>query len=385
MEQSVPRPGFAAPGLERLIDPGGYSAPALATAAARLVAAMANIQRARTAAEFPPGGQTLCSHPAAWASHANEDVNVTRTLELSRKLILQHQFEAALDALGVLPENAQIADVDRLLAQANEGLGRFTHAGEFYDAAARKSGYETDVFGAGYEFLLAGVPARAAEAFQSGLAKVPDSVVLLLGAGAADFLQGHTTQAVTAFLKAATLHPSDRHSFLFLGICLDFAGDQADHVGAVLKRHLEKSPNDAEAHELYAMALLHERPTNQEVDYSQVEALLKRAVTLDEGLTDAHFELGTLYAHGDRFEEAIREFQAALHLNPGLNEAHYRLASAYRRTGQAGTAAHEMELFRQGRVTGAAPEGGSGRDLTQFVSVLNTSGQDPAAAQPTCH
>jgi Flp pilus assembly protein TadD len=57
--------------------------------------------------------------------------------------------------------------------------------------------------------------------------------------------------------------------------------------------------------------------------------------------------LGVLLSEQERFEDAIPELRRAISLDPDLAQAHYRLARAYQRTGQQALAAEELKKFTQ--------------------------------------
>ena len=347
-----------AQGLRHLIDPGGYSAPANAAAAAGLIAALADIQRDLDLRVSSPQQPAFC------------------TVQV---LLLKQEFTQAKGMLDVIPDVKKDAGFYRLLARAHEGMGDFEQAASDYRAAANQSGDEVDFFGQGYELLIFGSAAKASMAFAAGLEKQPRSAILVLGKGAAAFLLGHSDAAVQSFLLATSNHPSDARAYAFLGLCADFFGEQAEQARRVLKQHLDGSPKDAQAHELYAVVLLH----GGDGDDAEVETLLKQAVALDAQLVDAHFLLGTLYARHDNTEEAIEEFQATLQRDPARKEAHYRLASAYRKTGRAEDAQREMNLFRE-KQAGSSSQGDGSADLVRFISVRNPYGNRHAAAPAPC-
>jgi len=80
-------------------------------------------------------------------------------------------------------------------------------------------------------------------------------------------------------------------------------------------------------------------------DPAQVEALLRKSISLDPGLADAHLQLGALLHDQHRDQEAIPEFQAAIRIKPGDPDAHYRLAQAYLRAGDKDRSAEELKLY----------------------------------------
>jgi len=103
----------------------------------------------------------------------------------------------------------------------------------------------------------------------------------------------------------------------------------------------------------------------------RIEALLKRAITLDPGLAGAHLQLAILYERRGDYDSAAHEFEAAILLAPELKEAHYRLAGVYRHTGRVELAAREMQLYQQARAQETSQPADSAIGIEQFVSVFD--------------
>ena len=411
---SQPKLKLEAAGVRGLIDPGGYSAPANAAAASGVISGIADIRRTENAPDYLASNELPCrlapelmkavtensqnadanrqlgefylAHGSAnqaipYLKHAIQfDNDDSRTIgDLSEALLMSGQFDAAHELLSQLPENRKDADFHRRLARADEGLGQFSQAAEEYQIATEKDPSEENSFGIGYELILAGQPDAAAKAFNAGLARHPSSMTLLIGAGSAEFLEGRSSEAVKLFLQAADLSPSDPRPYSFLAGVSAISGEQDEEVRTALKRHLELSSTDAEAYYLYALGLLHGGAKGGVIDNDRVESLLKQAVALDPSLTKAHFELGTLYAHRDDYENATQEFEVAARLAPDMKEAHYRLASAYKKTGRPEAAEREMKLFREARDSSKILNGESGISIKQFISVVDRPGHAPTA------
>ncbi len=97
------------------------------------------------------------------------------------------------------------------------------------------------------------------------------------------------------------------------------------------------------------------RPTSAQMDEvssqsknaEQIESLLKNALELDPKLTQAHLQLGILYARREDYTRASVEFEQSVKLDPDLAVAHYRLGQALMHLGERDQAAHEMETFRK--------------------------------------
>ena len=83
------------------------------------------------------------------------------------------------------------------------------------------------------------------------------------------------------------------------------------------------------------------------LNFQEVEALLKKSVTLDDSLPEAHMQLGNLYADQRQFERSIPEYVRALELNPNLSDAHYRLGTDYVHTGQKDRAQAEFAIYQK--------------------------------------
>lgn len=405
--QQAGRPKFESSGIRGLIDPGGYSAPANAAAAAGLISGIADIRRTDNAAAAQSVEALPCSLEPELRNAVNEnpqnaeanrkmgefdlahggahqaipfleqarriDPNSGRTNDdLAQALLSTEQFEAARELLLTLLPVQKGAAYSQLLARADEGLGQFADASEQYRLAMVTQPGSDNYFGAGYELILAGRPADAAKVFEKGLADFPASIALLIGRGTAEFLEGGASDSLKWFLKAADLQPSDPRPYPFLLEAYAVSGQQAEPVRTSLKRYLDLSPANADAYYLYARALSDRTSNREAVDESRVESLLITAIELDPNLAEAHLQLGTLYARRDDFEDAAREFEATLRLAPERKEVHYKLAMAYRRTGRPDAADHELKLFGGDK----EPKDGDGAtDLRRFLSVMSLGGR----------
>ena len=403
---SKPPLKFQAAGVRGLIDPGGYSAPADAAAASGLIKGMADIKRAGgygagviDSRDWPCGIEPELKHAVAARPDRGEsnrrlgefyvahDQAATALPFLKRAREIDHDddiaardlalawmdlghFDSARDLLAAQAEKLHTAAAYRLLARAEEGSGMFSQASQHYQLAANSDPSEENLFGVGYEFILAGSPADAERAFDAGLKKRPQSVRLLIGLGAAEFLQGHAEQGILSFLQASDLDPSDPRPYSFLASAAEASRSEAERVQAAFQRFLRLAPDNPEAPYFYAVILLRGGAASGAENSATVETLLKRAITLDPGMAKAHTELGTVYEHGGDYEKAAREYEETVQLAPGLKEAHYRLAGAYRHTGRMELAARETQLFQQARERESSQATDSTSDIAQFVSVF---------------
>jgi tetratricopeptide (TPR) repeat protein len=96
------------------------------------------------------------------------------------------------------------------------------------------------------------------------------------------------------------------------------------------RRYAELQPGNALAQYYYAVSLWKgKRVEDPGTDLGTVEALLKKAISLDDSLAEAHVQLGNLYADRHNYQDSIPQYERALALNPDLSDAHYRLATEY--------------------------------------------------------
>jgi tetratricopeptide (TPR) repeat protein len=395
---------FEAAGVRGLIDPGGYSASANAAAASGLIAGIVDIKRSgnglgarsekdwpcslepelRKAVEKTPDspdanrrlGEFYIVHdvparavPFLQRARSMEPANGVISEDLAVALIKSGQFDSARELLISLAEGQPTPQMYRLLARADEGSGQFTQASHEYQLAANADPSEENLFGVGYELILAGSPAEAANAFRAGAKLYPKSIALLIGIGAAKFLQGQTADSLLLFLQATDLDPTDPRPYSFLSSASTVSPVESDRVRSRLKRFLDLAPDNPQASYLYGLNLLEGRGKQPSAfDINGIMALFQRAIVLDPNFARAHYQLGVLHAeHGD-YNDAVREYEAAVRLAPDLKEAHYRLAGAYRHTGHPELASHEMQLFQQIR-----DREDRGISIEQFVSVLGRS------------
>jgi len=76
------------------------------------------------------------------------------------------------------------------------------------------------------------------------------------------------------------------------------------------------------------------RAQDPNLDLSQVEVLLKKAITLNPGLAEAHLQLANLLLRPAKICGVRPGISAGRELNPDLADVHYRLAQAYVRVGE---------------------------------------------------
>jgi tetratricopeptide (TPR) repeat protein len=267
-----------------------------------------------------------------------------------------HDFALALLDTGKLDEaRAQIAlmmrvtdsaELHNLLGNVEERAGNFAAADEQYERAAHMAPTEEHLFDWGNNLLKARAFEEAAGVFTPAIARYPQSARLHVGLGIAQYSRGQHEDAVRSFCRAADLAPSDPRPYQFLGEMYGVAPALSGEITQRLARFANAHPRNALAQFHYAMSLW-KGEAAAPADLRRVEALLRRAVTLDRRLAKGFLELGILLSDEQRYKEAIQELQHATRLEPDLAQAHYRLAQTYQRTGQKALAAKELEIFER--------------------------------------
>jgi tetratricopeptide (TPR) repeat protein len=394
------RPQFESAGVRGLIDPGGYSASSDAAAASGLIKGIADMKRTgndsetaiapcalepalKKGVEEKPNsaganlklGEFYLAH--GQAANAIPILENARSLDQGGQIALKPlveaylkagRFDSALQLLTPLagPHGAPWAA--RLLARASEGAGKFAEAAQYYQMAVNQEPTEEDLFGVGYELILAGLPKDAERAFEAGLKRYPRSQQLLIGFGSAQFLGGHASESVRTMLRAVDSNPADPRPYPFLAAASTISNVDAEQVRSAFEHFLEIAPDNPQAPYDYALNLLHERAADNAA--ARIEALLQRAILLDPGMADAHLQLGALYTRRGDYQHATQELENAVRLSPNLPEGHYRLALAYRQTGRKDLSAREMQRFHETQAASAAQMAGGDMSIDQFISVF---------------
>jgi tetratricopeptide (TPR) repeat protein len=242
----------------------------------------------------------------------------------------------------------ETGELYNLLGNVEEGAGNLVEAAEEYQRAAHMDATEQHLFDWGNNLLQLRAYEPAADVFSAAIVRHPQSARLNIGLGIAQYSRGQYEDAVKSFCRAVDLAPSDPRPYQFLGEMYGVAPELGRDVTERLARFVKTQPRNALAHLQYALSLWKGAPAESEpADMKQVEALLRRAVTLDPRLAKGFFQLGILFSDEQRYTEAIQELRRAIQLEPDLAQAHYRLAHAYQRTGQNALAARELEIFQR--------------------------------------
>ena len=175
-----------------------------------------------------------------------------------------------------------------------------------------------------------GLLTEASELCQEILEAVPDHTEALYLLAVIAHETGQPTQAVELIRQVLAIEPDQAKCYNILGL------------------------------DLTALGLLEE-----------AEASFRRAIALHDS-ADGHLNLGLLWKHQGRQDDAIAEYQQALTRAPGYAAAHYNLGNVYRAKGELGAAERSYR-----RAIESEPE--HARALAALGQVLETLARDEEA------
>jgi tetratricopeptide (TPR) repeat protein len=305
--------------------------------------------------------------------------------DLALAYLTTSRLADARQLLQNLLKQKDSAELHNLLGEVEEKDGKFVAAANEYELAAHLDPSESNLFDWGSELLLHRTLEPAIQVFQSAAERYPNSPRVAIGLGIAYYSRGNYDEAVKSLLKAADLSPIDPRVYPFLSRAYDSSPSQADDVIARFRRFAEQQPGNGRAQYYYAMSLWKgKRAQDPNLDLTQIGALLRKSITLDPSLAEAHFQLGNLYSEQGKYGDAIPEYQRALGLNSDLADAHYRLGQAFVHTGDKERAQEQLQVYQKIREQHLADIEKQRAEVRQFVYAAKDApgGKDASASRP---
>jgi tetratricopeptide (TPR) repeat protein len=288
--------------------------------------------------------------------------------DLAQVYLLTEKLGEGRRLIQSLVKQKNTGELHNLLGQIEEKDGKFVAAVNEFQIAAHMDPSEDNLFDWGSELLLHRTYDPAIDVFEHASQRYPASPRLMIGLGMALDLRGKYDEAVKALLAAADLNPSDARCYLFLSKAYDSSPNQAADVIARFRRYAELQPKNGLAQYYYAMSLWKgKRLQDSDLDLHVVEALMQKAIALDDNLADAHVQLGNVYADRHEYARSIPEYVRALELNPNLPDAHYRLGQDYVHTGKKDLAQREFDVYEKLRAQHLAEVDKERAEVQQFV------------------
>jgi tetratricopeptide (TPR) repeat protein len=277
-------------------------------------------------------------------AHSIDPKEYNNSYDLALAYLESGKVEQSRQVIEAMLAVKDTAELHNLLGDVEAAESNVDAAARQYEVAARADPSEKNMFDLGS--FLAGHRGfeQARIVFEYAVGRYPKAARLRVGLGVAYYSLGQYDQAVEALCQAVDLDPKDTKALDFLGKMYDISPAYADEVTKRLARFVKIYPENAAANYFYALSLRKRRlgtPDNAK----SAELYLARAVKLNPGWADAHYELGLLYEDQHDYSRAIAEYEAAEAIEPATPKTHYRLAVLYRRNGQPTLAEREMHAF----------------------------------------
>jgi len=178
-----------------------------------------------------------------------------------------------------------------------------------------------------------------------------DQFTQLMSRGNAFLEKGDSTNAITAYLKAAALAPESLDARLNLANAYLLAGDSRNAI-AQCQQVLNLDHNSAAAYYLMGCAYLRANQAEPAVKAFQ------QSQQIDPAVTALNFQLGLAQERLDHINEAITEFETVARFEPDHTSVHYQLSRLYQRAGRTADAAQEMQKHQQLQAKIPTPAGG---------------------------
>ena len=192
--------------------------------------------------------------------------------------------------------------------------------------------------------LLAGrhiwrVALRVAE---QGVEMIPTSHRLYEVKGLTENMLFYAQRSVSSFRRALELNPDSERAHRGLAVGLGATGRQ-EEAAALFEEGIRRFPDDALNYQEYGLLLLKIVESGDEQSLPRAVEILQKALQLDEGLFEPHYQLGKLALSEGQVAQALEHLQRATQIFPQEAKAHYALARAYRRAGKKEEAARHFK------------------------------------------
>lgn len=316
--------------------------------------------------------------PLLTAAHRIDPANYSSSYDLALACEGIGDFIQAREDVNALLAHQDRAELHRLSGELNEKLDDALAAVREFEQAAREDPSEQNYFEWGSELLLHRAVWQAQEVFQKGADAHPGSGRMLTGLGTALFAGARYDESARRLCEASDLSPTDVQPYVFMNKVEMAAPNPLPCIKLDLARFVHEQPASPLANYFYAMASLKEQHGSADSPSTrQAEAMLRRAVAIDNGYADAWLQLGILSSSRHEYHDAIRFYTRAIDADSQLSEAYYRLGLAYDRTGDTVRAQSEFKLHDEIEKKQAQDVERERREIKQFLVVQQASHSSP--------
>lgn len=175
---------------------------------------------------------------------------------------------------------------------------------------------------------------QSIEAYQQAVRVKPNDPTAYIALARVQVWAGKYSEAQTSAENALLLNPNNSTAYAVRGWALEFQGNFLEAESAI-KRALELDDKNPLAHAYYAELLsdqyLQGTGALDVIDKMSEES--KVAITLADGLLEAHRARGYVFEATGNNEEAIGEYEKAVTINKNLADLHLSLGRVYRTIG----------------------------------------------------
>jgi tetratricopeptide (TPR) repeat protein len=163
------------------------------------------------------------------------------------------------------------------------------------------------------------------EAYKQAIAVSPESAPYYIALARTQVFAGHYVEAQTSAEDALLLNPDSSMAHAVRAWALDFQENNLEAQDAI-KRAIELDSQNALAYAYYVEILV-DSGSFEDLDIA-VEAS-RKAQALAPDTLETHRARGIILEATQNYEEAIREFEAAINLNGNIPDLHLRLGLNY--------------------------------------------------------
>jgi tetratricopeptide (TPR) repeat protein len=165
---------------------------------------------------------------------------------------------------------------------------------------------------------------QAIEVYKQAIEVNPDDAAVYVALGQTQVFAGDYKGAQASAENALLLNPNNSMAHAVRAWALDFQGNPLEAEASV-KRALELDPNNAVAHAYYAEILVDQGPGT--VLKGADESRVAQSLAPDTLIT--HRARGYVLEATQNYEEAVREYQAAIAINGNIPDLHLQLGINY--------------------------------------------------------
>ena len=168
---------------------------------------------------------------------------------------------------------------------------------------------------------------QAIDAYKSAINASPENPLLYIAIARTQVFAGQYDDAVSNAKNALLLSPNNARAYAVLAWALDFQEGKNSEALDAIQKAIEIDPNDPVAHAYYAEILV-DSGLFENIEKAAQESRV--AIGLDPNLLETRRARGYILEATGNYEEAIREYEAAIAINSNISTLYIELGRNYR-------------------------------------------------------